>query len=232
MEGGMAAAIVAVIFYGSVILIFLSPILLIAVAVYVVNGISMMKISKKLGVARGWLAFIPFANYWQLGRLAEEDRKLYAPEKKPVKWSALYLVAMIAVAVIAGILGGIKGGVTSVLSMNGSEGAAILTLGVELIFYFFNSLLTLATTVLTAVVFYKIYHRMAGKSAIWMTLLSVFVPFAQTVLLVVLAFSKKYPVAVPVKGPAEPLEVSAQDATAEPFKAQDEPLEHPEVPEQ
>ena len=204
MEGGMAAAIVAAIFYGSVllilILIMLSPILLIAVAVvYVVNSISLMKISKKVGVKNGWLAFIPFANYWLLGRLAEEDRKLYAPEKKPVKWSVLYLVAMIAVAVIAGILGGIMGGVTSVLSLNGSEGAAILTLGVELIFYFFNSLLTLATTVLTAVVFYKIYHRMAGKLAIWMTLLSVFVPFAQTVLLAVLAFSKKYPVAVPEK---------------------------------
>ena len=222
MEGGMAAAIVAAIFYGSVILILLSPILLIAVAVYVVNGISLMKISKKVGVKNGWLAFIPFANYWLLGRLAEEDRKLYAPEKKPVKWSAIYLIGIIAAAVIAGILGGIKGGVTAALSMNGSEGASILTLGVELIFYFLNSLLTIASTVLTAVVFYKIYHRMAGKSAIWMTLLSVFVPFAQTVLLVVLAFSKKYPVAVPAMGSSKPDETQVQDVTAE----------HPEVPEQ
>lgn len=197
MEGGIAAAIVAAIFYGSVILIFLSPILLIAVAVYVINGISLMKISKKLGVEKGWLAFIPFADYWLQGKLAEEDQKFYAPEKKPVKWSTLYLVAMIAVAVIAGILGGIVGGVTSVLSLNGSEGATMIILIVELMFYFFEFLLTIVSIALMAVVFYKIYHRMAGESAIWMTLLSVFVPLAQQVILLVLAFSKKYPVAVP-----------------------------------
>ena len=96
MEGGIAAAIVAAIFYGSVllilILIMLSPILLIAVAVvYVVNGISLMKISKKVGVKNGWLAFIPFADYWLQGKLAEEDQKFYAPEKKPVKFAATNL---------------------------------------------------------------------------------------------------------------------------------------------
>ena len=230
MEGGIAAAFAAA--FLSMMLILLVPILLASVAIYVINGISLMTISKKLGVARGWLAFIPFADYWLQGKLAEEDQKAYYPEKKAVKWSMIYLVGATVAAVLSGVLSGIQSGVTSVLSFNESEGATTIVMIVGLLFYFFSSILSLATTALLAVVLYKIYHRMAAKSAIWMTLLSVFVPLAQPVILAVLAFSKKYPVAVPVKGPAEPLEVSAQDATAEPFGAQDEPLEHPEATEQ
>ena len=52
---------------------------------YVISGVSLLKISKKLGVEKGWLGFVPMANYWLLGRLAEEDGKRYHPEKKQTK---------------------------------------------------------------------------------------------------------------------------------------------------
>ena len=87
------------------LILVLIVVLPIALATYIVNGISMMKISKKLGVENGWLAFVPFANYWLLGRLAEEDQKVYYPEKKAVRWSVIYLVVVIVGMVLSGILG-------------------------------------------------------------------------------------------------------------------------------
>ncbi|MBQ8398910.1 MAG: hypothetical protein IJX08_02960, partial [Clostridia bacterium] len=147
------------------LILVLIVVLPIALAMYIVNGISLMKISKKLGVENGWLAFVPFANYWLLGRLAEEDRKVYYPEKKAVKWSVIYLVAVIVGMVISGIIGGIEGGVTAALEFSENTSSELLILVVEAVFYLFSGALSLALSVLLAIVLYKFYHRMAEKSA-------------------------------------------------------------------
>ena len=201
------------------LILVLIVVLPIALATYIVNGISMMKISKKLGVENGWLAFVPFANYWLLGRLAEEDQKVYYPEKKAVRWSVIYLVAVIVGMVISGVLGGIVGGVTAALEYSEHASASMAVLLVEGVYILLTGVLSLAMNALMAIVLYKFYHRMAEKSAIWMTLLSIFVSFAQPVILLVLAFSKKYPLVDTLAGE----EMADGEAPVEAFAQQEVP---------
>ena len=143
------------------LILVLIVVLPIALATYIVNGISMMKISKKLGVENGWLAFVPFANYWLLGRLAEEDQKVYYPEKKAVRWSVIYLVVVIVGMVLSGILGGIEGGVTAALEYSEHASASMAVLLVEGVYILLTGVLSLAMNALMAIVLYKFYHRMA-----------------------------------------------------------------------
>ena len=201
------------------LILVLIVVLPIALATYIVNGISMMKISKKLGVENGWLAFVPFANYWLLGRLAEEDQKVYYPEKKAVRWSVIYLVVVIVGMVLSGILGGIEGGVTAALEYSEHASASMAVLLVEGVYILLTGVLSLAMNALMAIVLYKFYHRMAEKSAIWMTLLSIFVSFAQPVILLVLAFSKKYPLVDTLAGE----EMADGEAPVEAFAQQEVP---------
>ena len=201
------------------LILVLIVVLPIALATYIVNGISMMKISKKLGVENGWLAFVPFANYWLLGRLAQEDQKVYYPEKKAVRWSVIYLVVVIVGMVLSGILGGIEGGVTAALEYSEHASASMAVLLVEGVYILLTGVLSLAMNALMAIVLYKFYHRMAEKSAIWMTLLSIFVSFAQPVILLVLAFSNKYPLVDTLAGE----EMADGEAPVEAFAQQEGP---------
>ena len=215
------------------LILVLIVVLPIALATYIVNGISMMKISKKLGVENGWLAFVPFANYWLLGRLAEEDQKVYYPEKKAVRWSVIYLVAVIVGMVISGILGGIVGGVTAALEYSENTSSELMVLVIEAVYSLLSGALSLALSVLLAIVLYKFYHRMAEKSAIWMAILSVLVPFAQPVILLVLAFSKKYPLVDTLAGEEmadgeAPVEAFAQQEVSEAVAVVAEEVQSPE----
>ena len=53
---------------------------IIGLALYILNGIGIMKMSQSLNLRNGWLAFIPFANIFAFGRVGEQyikkDNKL------------------------------------------------------------------------------------------------------------------------------------------------------------
>lgn len=198
--------------------------LLFALASYVISGVSFLKISKKLGVEKGWLSFIPIANYWLLGRLAEEDGKRYHPEKKQTKWGKIYLTTGIVYLVVMMLISGVYGTFSIIAAIGmaegGSETAALgmsmVQLVVQLIADGVIIAMATAVTIICYVILYKLYHVMAGSSATWMLILSILVPVSQLVLLLVLAFSKKYPVKSPyiaadvTKGQGEPIAEQAE----------------------
>ena len=198
--------------------------LLFALASYVISGVSFLKISKKLGVEKGWLSFIPIANYWLLGRLAEEDGKRYHPEKKQTKWGKIYLTTGIVYLVVMLLISGVYGTFSIIAAIGmaegGSETAALgmsmVQLVVQLIADGVIIAMATAVTIICYVILYKLYHVMAGSSATWMLILSILVPVSQLVLLLVLAFSKKYPVKSPyiatdvTKGQGEPIAEQAE----------------------
>jgi len=43
----------------------------VGLVLYILGGIGQMKMAEKLGVPNGWLAFIPVANIWLLGKMAD-----------------------------------------------------------------------------------------------------------------------------------------------------------------
>ena len=198
--------------------------LLFALASYVISGVSFLKISKKLGVEKGWLSFIPIANYWLLGRLAEEDGKRYHPEQKQTKWGKIYLTTGIVYLVVMLLISGVYGTFSIIAAIGmaegGSETAALgismVQLVVQLIADGVIIAMATAVTIICYVILYKLYHVMAESSATWMLILTILVPVSQLVLLLVLAFSKKYPVKSPyiaadvTKGQGEPIAEQAE----------------------
>ena len=204
MNEEMLVGIISLCVIGVLVLLY-GALLLFSLVSYVLTGVSLMKISKKLGVEKGWLSFIPIANYWLLGRLAEEDGKRYHPEKKQTKWGKIYLTTGIVYLVVTLLISGVYGtfSIISAIGMagGGSETAALgmsmAQLVVQLIADGVIIAMATAVMIICYVILYKLYHVMAGSSATWMLILTILVPVSQLVLLLVLAFSKKYPVAVP-----------------------------------
>ncbi len=61
------------------------------VLVYLARAFGLMTVSGKLGVKNGWLGFIPFADCWLLGRLAQESDAQLKPDEKRRPWGKIYL---------------------------------------------------------------------------------------------------------------------------------------------
>ena len=177
----------------------------IALGMYLLQGFSLMKISKKLGIPKGWRGFIPFADYYLMGKIAEEDTKRYHPEKKVTKWSKIFLFCQIALGVLLTVWVVVFMVCYFALwfSVEGSgeltAGGAASMVGLLLLFlsYFLILALAIGVSVVSYFVYYKIYHVMAKDHAIWMLLLSIFVSGANLVILAVLAFMKRFPENLP-----------------------------------
>lgn len=46
---------------------------LMSIAVYILQGIAFYRMAEKCGIPNGWLAFIPIANVWLLGKIADAN---------------------------------------------------------------------------------------------------------------------------------------------------------------
>lgn len=182
---------------------------------YIVQGLVVLKLSKKMGVPCSWQAFVPIFAEYRLGKLAEEACRLEKPEKKPFRFGTLLAggygasYGMCAVTVLGSVLAVVVIGVCTVLmgvmETAGQEYAdvtAILALALLFVYLVYMSaisllsslynLLVYATLALNYVVLYKIYKAFAKDNAVVLLLLSVFVPFASMVIGLVLAYGEKY----------------------------------------
>lgn len=70
---------------------------LISIAIYVLNGIGMMKLAKSCGLSRTWMAFVPFASTYQLGQVAECAAE---PGKKKLPLRHFALIGHITIAIL------------------------------------------------------------------------------------------------------------------------------------
>ena len=64
---------------------------------YVLNGIGLSRIAKKLGVKHCFLAWIPFVNVYLLGACAEQSMKRHG--KKAWKWGWILLIATLLIGI-------------------------------------------------------------------------------------------------------------------------------------
>lgn len=166
---------------------------------YVVQGVTLLKISKKLGVSHGWMAFVPVACHYLLGKMSEEDCKHYHPNKKVKKWRVIYPI-FFGIYIVLNVLGGAFFFIAPLeltkADMEWDRFVAITDLleGVGMLIFLVSALLW---CIVTSIVLYKFYHVLAGKSATWMLVVTILVPVSQLVIMLILAFSKKYPVECP-----------------------------------
>lgn len=59
--------------FGLFIVIYIVAFIL-GIAMYVMNAIALMRMAKKVGVSKGWLAFIPIGDIYMLGRISDAGK--------------------------------------------------------------------------------------------------------------------------------------------------------------
>ena len=92
-------------YLGGIILIYIGLLGLgsiVGIALYVLNGIGIMKMSNSLDISNGWLGFIPFATVFAFGRIGE--RYIKRDGTKSAKFSIILLVFYILMSVMAVLL--------------------------------------------------------------------------------------------------------------------------------
>ena len=149
--------------------------------------------SKTAGVEYPWLSFIPVANSFTLGRLAEKYRK--NPIEKPAKYSVILLILHI-IKKIAAILFTVFFCIVAVTaareiigialyddSINASAALSLIPL---IISAFFLMLSALAFAILKYIALWRVYASFDGKNAVLFTVLSVLFNFLEPVFLFVI----------------------------------------------
>ena len=179
----------------------------ISLAIYILQGIAFMKIAQKVGVPNGWMAFIPFANLYLYGKIAEESDRRHDPEKQPKKWSSILLISTIALSVALILLVPVVV-IVEIFIIRGTTAFPAVLFG-GLLFAFLIFAAAIAVIVLRFMAMYRLYRLMAGQHAPWMLILSIFVDLAPTVILCVLGFSSKFPLKTE-EAPAAPIYTDVQ----------------------
>ncbi|MBP3321332.1 MAG: hypothetical protein J6M12_03170 [Clostridia bacterium] len=177
------------------------PIIFVVPAVfYILESVALMRIGQKVGLKACWRSFLPLINCFFMGKIAEKDTKIYHPEKKGKKWGALTLWLEILLMLFTLVSMGLFGLLVAFTGMSGTQGDTpatvagsfgLVLLGVLAYIVFFAMLLVIC--IVMWIVLYKIYHVMAGGNAVWMLILSIFFGLATPIILLVLAFSSKFP---------------------------------------
>ena len=109
--------------------------ILIVLVTYVLQALAIMRMSQKLYVERPWLAWIPIAQSYALGRVAERCDERQGKEVKP--WAKILLFAHIGYYVVYVALSGMSGIVQFIVPILGPALLSLLQTALSLAFTVF-----------------------------------------------------------------------------------------------
>ena len=118
-----------------VALIALAVGILTVLVAYVLQALAIMRMSQKLYVERPWLAWIPIAQSYALGRVAERCDERQGKEVKP--WAKILLFAHIGYYVVYVVLSGMSGIVQFIVPILGPALLSLLQTALSLAFTVF-----------------------------------------------------------------------------------------------
>ncbi len=144
----MTAVAIVMIVVGLIVLVigFLT-----VIATYVLQALAIMRMSKKLYIERPWLAWIPIAQSYALGRVAERCDERQGKDVKP--WAKILLFAHIGYYVIYMVLSGVSGLVQLMIPLVGPVLLSML-----------QTALTLAFTVFVYICVWKAFREFYPKT--------------------------------------------------------------------
>lgn len=158
-----------------VYMLFLMGIMAFAVVAYIFEARGFSAIAKNRGIAPHWLAWIPGANIWLIGSIADHyDRTVYGRDRK---WRKVIIGMAIGTVVFATLISFVYIIITAVGAAEGifdDRGMAIFALIYSLI----ALLSTIPMLVIEYIVYYKVMASCAGAKAKGFIVLAIFVPFA------------------------------------------------------
>ncbi len=121
---------------------------------YVINSLGLYRIAKQLGVDQAFLAWIPYANYFLLGKVVEKCDARNGNRVRP--WGLIVLLSMIG----ATLIGAVLGGASSIFSIIPLIGLIISVLASML-----SMALSAATLALDCICRWKIYGEYYSDTA-------------------------------------------------------------------
>lgn len=147
------------------------------VVVYILSSIATYKISKSRGYKNAWLAWVPVANSYVLGSIADSidgyngKRSYY---RHLLLWGSLLPVV---VNTIISIVGFSMGFASEFATEEALGGAVAMSLPVMIPLYILAMAIPFAVMIISYIVHYKIYADYAPKSATTYLVLSIFFNF-------------------------------------------------------
>ena len=177
-----------------------APALMVSIAVYVLTGLALYTIAKNRGLHKAWVAWVPVANVWLLGSIADQYRYVVRGQHRARRNWLLVLnilkngmnTALVALALVVGIRGliGSMYGMTEMLGV-----IALLALACGSI--------TIVYSVLYFIALFDVYTSMDPDLDTLFLILSIFVPLAKPFFLF---FCRNKESGMPPRRPVNPAE--------------------------
>lgn len=180
---------------------------------YIGMGLGGFRMARKIGMTNPWMFWIPMANVYAMGNLADQQAALCegrstAFRKKMLAWNIviicaalLFVIAMIPILVVATVHGTMDENGTVTIPeayMNDLVGPAL--------FFLFSLLVLLVISVIYLVVYYKVLYRIfklyAPDGAVGLLILSIFVNAAIPAVFLILS-GKEPALPMPARGEGE-----------------------------
>lgn len=180
---------------------------------YIGMGLGGFRMARKIGMTNPWMFWIPMANVYAMGNLADQQASLCegrstAFRKKMLAWNIviicaalLFVIAMIPILVVATVHG--------TMDENGTvtiPEAYMEDLVGPSLFFLFSFLVLLVLSVIYLVVYYKVLYRIfklyAPDGAVGLLILSIFVNAAIPAVFLILS-GKEPALPIPARGEGE-----------------------------
>ena len=147
--------------------------ILIGFANYILMALGLSKVAKTTNMSKPWLAWIPFANYWLTGAVAD---KIELENGRKKNYAKICLWVYIG-AILLLIPGAFLSSLGSVLVEYEPEIAAIFSL-TSIPFSLLSSILSIVTSVFFYIAVFKIFKQFVPQKATLYLVLSIIVPLA------------------------------------------------------
>jgi len=180
---------------------------------YIGMGLGGFRMARKIGMTNPWMFWIPLANAYAMGNLADQQTSLCEGRsttfrKKMLAWNIviicaalLFVIAMIPILVVATVHGTMDENGTVTIPEKYMEDLAGPAL-----FFLFSFLAFLVLSVIYLVVYYKVLYRIfklyAPDGAVGLLLLSIFVNIAVPAIFLILS-GKEPALPMPARGEGE-----------------------------
>lgn len=149
---------------GLFMIVYYLVIIVFGVAMYVLSGLGLMKMAKTCGLAHPWMGFVPYANTYLLGKLAEQNP---TPGKKSWPWRHIALIGQIVVTALTLAMTFWMLGDVLATVMSGAEFTeydALSLVGGTLAFAAPISLLSTAYSVAVYIIYWKVFSLFAPRN--------------------------------------------------------------------
>ncbi len=150
-------------------MLFLLALLAYSVVSYILSSLALFNIARDLGNKKPWLAWVPYASTWLIGKSADDAHERKTGEKSNyAKWALVLMIVYLIFPIVSIFL-------NMFTFFPIDEETQLLVSFLRLGLYFISLLAYIPYAVVTYICYYRIYKLCYPNQAVLFLLLSIFV---------------------------------------------------------